>query len=80
MTGFVESSFGAVASLVDEGGPFVLFIFLCGLIMWAIVIERYWYFSRVLPVRPRPRSIPGRLASNTEPGARGRSGWPWFPV
>ncbi len=49
MTGFVESSFGAVASLVDEGGPFVLFIFLCGLIMWAIVIERYWYFSRVLP-------------------------------
>ena len=29
----------AVASLVDEGGPFVIGIFLCGLIMWAIVIE-----------------------------------------
>ena len=39
----------AVLSLVEEGGPFVIGIFLCGLIMWAIVIERYWYFARVLP-------------------------------
>jgi biopolymer transport protein ExbB len=35
--------------LVDEGGPFVLWIFVCGLVLWTLVIERYWYFSRVLP-------------------------------
>jgi biopolymer transport protein ExbB len=39
----------AVQSLVDEGGPFVFCIFMAGVIMWGIVFERYWYFSRVLP-------------------------------
>ena len=41
--------FGAVSELVSEGGPFVGLIFLCGLLMWTLVIERAWYFSRVLP-------------------------------
>jgi len=36
---------------VDGGGPFVFFIFLSGVIMWTLVIERIWYFWRVLPVR-----------------------------
>jgi biopolymer transport protein ExbB len=40
---------GAVTDLVEEGGPFVFGIFLCGLVMWTLVIERYWYFNRVLP-------------------------------
>jgi biopolymer transport protein ExbB len=39
----------AVTDLVDEGGPFVIFIFLNGVVLWTLVIERYWYFSRVLP-------------------------------
>jgi len=39
----------AVADLVDEGGPFVFWIFLCGFVMWTIVIERSWYFWRILP-------------------------------
>ncbi len=39
----------AVTDLVDEGGPFVFLIFLCGFVMWTLVIERFWYFSRVLP-------------------------------
>ncbi|MFO0688010.1 MAG: MotA/TolQ/ExbB proton channel family protein [Myxococcota bacterium] len=43
----------AVSSLVDEGGPFVLGIYLCGVVMWAIVIERAWYFTRVLPAQAR---------------------------
>ena len=42
---------GAVADLVDEGGPFVFWIFLCGFVMWTLVIERLWYFSRVLPAQ-----------------------------
>jgi biopolymer transport protein ExbB len=41
----------AVADLVGEGGPFVFFIFLCGFVMWTLVIERYWYFARVLPAQ-----------------------------
>lgn len=50
---FLQWPIDAVASLVEEGGPFVIAIYLCGLIMWAIVIERYWYFSRVLPAECR---------------------------
>jgi biopolymer transport protein ExbB len=40
---------GAVRDLVDEGGPFVFMIFLCGFVMWTLVIERIWYFWRILP-------------------------------
>ncbi len=43
----------AVSSLVDEGGPFVICIFACGLIMWTLVIERIWYFSLILPVQAK---------------------------
>ena len=40
---------GAVRDLVDGGGPFVFLIFLCGFVMWTLVIERVWYFWRILP-------------------------------
>ena len=43
----------AVADLVDEGGPFVFWIFVCGFVMWTLVIERLWYFARVLPQQAR---------------------------
>ena len=39
----------AVGDLVDEGGPFVFWIFVCGFVMWTLVIERLWYFKWVLP-------------------------------
>ena len=39
----------AVTDLVQGGGPFVFWIFLCGVLLWTLIIERYWYFSRVLP-------------------------------
>ena len=39
----------AIAELVDGGGPFVYLIFTCGVILWTLVFERYWYFARVLP-------------------------------
>jgi biopolymer transport protein ExbB len=41
--------FAAVRELMEAGGPFVGWIFLCGLLLWTLVIERAWYFSRVLP-------------------------------
>ena len=43
--------FTALGNLVDGGGPFVFFIFISGVIMWTLVIERIWFFWRVLPVR-----------------------------
>ena len=39
----------AVSDLVREGGPFVVWIFACGVLLWTLVIERAWYFRRVLP-------------------------------
>jgi biopolymer transport protein ExbB len=39
----------AVTDLVADGGPFVVWIFLCGVVLWMLVIERYWYFSRIFP-------------------------------
>ena len=39
----------AVRELVDGGGPFVNFIFACGVIMWGLVFERLWFYWRVLP-------------------------------
>jgi biopolymer transport protein ExbB len=41
--------FTSVQSLIHTGGPFVFFIFTCGFLMWTLVIERYWYFRRMLP-------------------------------
>jgi biopolymer transport protein ExbB len=38
-----------IVSLSNDGGPFVIWIFLAGVLMWSLIIERYWYFARVLP-------------------------------
>jgi biopolymer transport protein ExbB len=40
---------GVLTDMMDQGGPFVGWIFLCGFVMWMLVIERFWYFSLVLP-------------------------------
>jgi biopolymer transport protein ExbB len=44
---------GAVRELVAGGGPFVLWIFLCGVLLWTLVVERYWYFSRIFPLEAK---------------------------
>ena len=41
----------AVQQMRVLGGPVVDWIFLCCLLMWFLVIERSWYFKRVLPVQ-----------------------------
>ncbi len=38
-----------IVSLANDGGPFVLCIFAAGILLWGLILERYWYFSRVLP-------------------------------
>jgi biopolymer transport protein ExbB len=47
------SPLDAVGDLVAQGGPFVIWIFLCGLLMWTLVVERAWYFTRILPAQSR---------------------------
>ena len=49
MLEWLQSPYTAVSGLIDMGGPFVLWIFICGVVMWTLVIERIWYFWRVLP-------------------------------
>jgi biopolymer transport protein ExbB len=48
---FLTAPFTAVHELIVAGGPVVVWIFICCLLMWTLVIERYWYFTRVLPVQ-----------------------------
>ncbi|HEX5419600.1 MAG TPA: hypothetical protein VFY39_06350, partial [Gammaproteobacteria bacterium] len=38
-----------IVNLAYQGGFFVVCIFAAGVLLWALVLERYWYFSRVLP-------------------------------
>lgn len=38
-----------IAELANDGGPFVLWIFAAGILMWTLIFERYWYFLKVLP-------------------------------
>lgn len=42
---------GAFLHLLADGGPFVGWIFASGVLLWTLVIERIWYFWRVLPVQ-----------------------------
>jgi biopolymer transport protein ExbB len=37
------------SELFREGGPFVVLIFASGVLMWALFLERYFYFSFMLP-------------------------------
>jgi biopolymer transport protein ExbB len=46
---FLMAPYHIVGDMIEAGGPFVVWIFICGLVLWTLVIERYWYFSRVLP-------------------------------
>lgn len=38
-----------IADLMSLGGIFVFFIFMSGVLMWALIIERLWYFKIILP-------------------------------
>jgi biopolymer transport protein ExbB len=39
----------SLSELVELGGPFVVWILVCCFVMWTLVVERWWYFSRGLP-------------------------------
>jgi biopolymer transport protein ExbB len=49
LVGYLAIPYRAVGDLIAGGGPVVLWIILAGVVLWTLVLERYWYFSRVLP-------------------------------
>jgi biopolymer transport protein ExbB len=49
MLDFLLAPFHAVGDLVAAGGVAVEWIFIACLLMWTIVLERYWFFKNQLP-------------------------------
>jgi biopolymer transport protein ExbB len=43
--------FGSVSALVGAGGWVLPWIFVTALVMWTLIAERWWYFSRVFPAQ-----------------------------
>lgn len=53
---------------LDRGGPVILAILVASVLMWALIIERYWFLYRILPGKAKD--------VQTEWNARGdRSSW-----
>jgi len=46
----LTSPLDSLHNMRELGGPVVNWIFIACLIMWCIVIERYWYFRKQLPI------------------------------
>jgi biopolymer transport protein ExbB len=46
----ILSPLHALSAMRELGGPVVDWIFISCIVMWCIVVERYWYFMRVLPM------------------------------
>jgi biopolymer transport protein ExbB len=44
-----STAYDALHNMRELGGPVVNWIFIACVLMWAIVIERYWYFRKRLP-------------------------------
>ena len=44
------SPYTAIREMSLAGGPVVIMILAASVTMWTITIERYWYFTRILPV------------------------------
>jgi biopolymer transport protein ExbB len=38
-----------IVTLSNDGGPWVIWIFMAGVLLWTLILERWWYFARVLP-------------------------------
>jgi biopolymer transport protein ExbB len=47
----LTAPFTALNTMRELGGPVVLGIFAVCVTMWTLVIERYWYFHRILPAQ-----------------------------
>ena len=48
----LTSFFEAIRGFIELGGDVLWAIMAVLLVMWTLIIERFWYFLRVLPTRP----------------------------
>lgn len=49
MLDLLYAPFRSVGQLIEAGGPVVEWILLSCVVMWMLVIERYWFFKNQLP-------------------------------
>jgi biopolymer transport protein ExbB len=56
----------AITDLIEGGGPWVNWIFLNGVLLWTLVLERIWYFRRVLPAESAAALEKWRARPNKE--------------
>ena len=49
MPEFLTAPLQSLLDMRQLGGPVVIWIFLACVLMWAIVLERTWYFQKLLP-------------------------------
>ena len=47
----LAAPFESLDDLFDMGGPVLKWIFLAALVMWTLIVERYWFFAFVFPQR-----------------------------
>jgi biopolymer transport protein ExbB len=47
----LPDAFDSVAELLETGGPVLLVLFGLALALWFLLIERFWFLSRVFPQR-----------------------------
>ncbi len=45
----MPDQFHIMREFFDKGGPVVALIFIVSLLMWVLIIERYWFLFRVYP-------------------------------
>ncbi|MGH8462253.1 MAG: MotA/TolQ/ExbB proton channel family protein [Stenotrophobium sp.] len=45
----LAAPFVSVSDFFDAGGPVLWLIFLAALVMWTLIIERFWYFMKIFP-------------------------------
>jgi biopolymer transport protein ExbB len=71
MPDFLEVPIDAVVAMRRLGGPVVVWIFVACVLMWTIVLERFWYFGRIHPVEAsRQESVWRQRAERTSWAAR----------
>ncbi|HEX4870943.1 MAG TPA: MotA/TolQ/ExbB proton channel family protein [Nevskiaceae bacterium] len=46
-------AWGALADFLDTGGWVIWWLVAAGLVMWTLIVERWWWFTRVFPRRLR---------------------------
>ncbi|HEY0973881.1 MAG TPA: MotA/TolQ/ExbB proton channel family protein [Solimonas sp.] len=49
MLDFLLAPFIALNRLIEAGGPVVVWIFISCVVMWMLILERYWFFRHELP-------------------------------